>query len=75
MTENKLEKPFISYLLDHEVVLEEPWCNLRSGTELENWGKEEEITWNQTHRRSEKYQFYVRAFDFISDAKLTCSLY
>ena len=44
------------YLVDHEVVLEEPWCRLHSVKDLESWSKEDEIKWNQTHRQTEKYK-------------------
>ena len=59
------------FLTEHEVVLEEPWVRLHTGKELEYWDKEEEIRWNQTHRQREKYQFYFKAFDFLTDNKIT----
>ena len=63
-------RPPIQYLIDHEVILEEPWCRLHSVKDLESWSKEDEIKWNQTHRQTEKYKFYVKAFDFITDNKI-----
>lgn len=44
----------------------EPWVRLADGKELANWGKEEEITYNQINRQAEKYLFYRRAFDYLT---------
>ena len=41
----------------------EPWCSLRTGQDLKSWSKNEEIAWNQVHRQTEKYKFYIKAFD------------
>ena len=61
------------YLIEHEVIFEEPWCRLYSGKDLANWSKEDEIKWNQTHRQTLKYKFYIKAFDLITviDLQLT----
>jgi len=53
------------YRIDHEILLEEPWCRLHSGKDLANWSKKDEIQWNQTNRQTEKYKFYIKAFDLI----------
>jgi hypothetical protein len=58
------------YLIENQVVLEEPWCKLHTGKDLESWSKDDEIKWNQTHRQTEKYKFYIKAFDFITDNKI-----
>lgn len=44
----------------------EPWVHLADGKELTTWKKEDEIVYNQFHRQSAKYAFYIQAFDFIS---------
>lgn len=63
MSHNKL-----SLIPELEHPLEaEPWVNLANGADLELWGKKEEIAWNQTHRQREKYAFYIKAFDFLTD--------
>ena len=62
--------PPLKYLIDHEVILEEPWCRLHSAKDLESWSKKDEIKWNQSHRQTEKYKFYIKAFDFITDNKI-----
>ena len=50
-----------------EPVSQEPWVRLANGVELANWGREDEIAYNQANRQTQKYAFLVRAFDFISD--------
>ena len=45
----------------------EPYCSLSSSTDLVRWEKQNEVVWNQTHRQRQKYQFYISAFDFITD--------
>lgn len=44
----------------------EPWVELAKGTDLDSWGKPEEIIYNQVTRQAEKYLFFRRAFDFLS---------
>lgn len=50
----------------------EPWFNTRldSITGKQEWDKEDEIIWNQIHRQNHKHDFYIKAFDFISDNKI-----
>ena len=45
---------------------EEPWVKLDGAAELQSWGKQEEVAYNQVNRQSQKLAFYVNAFDFIS---------
>jgi hypothetical protein len=47
--------------------LEEPWVELATGVDLENWDRSARIAWNQTGRQTEKYRFYRRTFDFLTD--------
>ena len=44
----------------------EPWVHLDNANDLKEWSKQDEIQWNQNNRQMEKYNFYVKAFDFIS---------
>jgi hypothetical protein len=48
----------------------EPWVHLPDGTDLWDWGKTEEIAYNQQNRQAEKQRFYVNAFDFITDNRV-----
>jgi hypothetical protein len=48
----------------------EPWVKLASGEELAQWGRDEEIAYNQASRQIEKALFYRRAFDFLSDNRV-----
>jgi len=48
----------------------EPWVDLPSGKSLANWGRNQEIAYNQTNRQTEKALFYRRAFDFITDNRV-----
>ena len=63
-----MEKKELSLIPEFEHPIRgEPWVNLADARELRAWSKEDEIAWNQTHRQREKYKFYVKAFDFLSD--------
>jgi hypothetical protein len=48
----------------------EPWVELPDGKALANWGRDEEIAYNQTNRQTEKALFYRRTFDFITDNRV-----
>jgi hypothetical protein len=48
----------------------EPWVDLPDGKALANWGRDEEIAYNQTNRQTEKALFYRRTFDFITDNRV-----
>ncbi len=60
----------MKYLIDNELILDEPFCSLDNAEKLKNWSKDDEINWNQTHRQTDKYKFYIRAFDFLTDNKI-----
>ena len=44
----------------------EPWVELATGEDLKDWGKDEEIEYNQALRQTEKLRFYQFTFDFLS---------
>ncbi|MCC7047843.1 MAG: hypothetical protein IT562_14110 [Alphaproteobacteria bacterium] len=48
----------------------EPWVDLPDGKALANWGRDEEIAYNQTNRQTEKALFYRRTFDFLKDNRV-----
>jgi hypothetical protein len=48
----------------------EPWVDLDDGRTLANWGKEEEIAYNQMNRQTEKSQFFRKTFDFLTDSRV-----
>jgi hypothetical protein len=48
----------------------EPWVKLAGGQELAQWGRNEEIAYNQASRQIEKALFYRRAFDFLTDNRV-----
>jgi hypothetical protein len=48
----------------------EPWVLLPDAAALQNWGRDEEIAYNQINRQSEKVQFFRRAFDFLTDNRV-----
>jgi O-methyltransferase len=48
----------------------EPWVKLANGAELANWGKEEEIQYNQNNRQMQKLRFYQRTFDFLTENRV-----
>lgn len=50
----------------------EPWfdAKLQSLSGQNTWTKQDEIIWNQTQRQKAKHNFFIQAFDFISDNKI-----
>jgi hypothetical protein len=53
-----------------EPTVGEPWVNLPDGAALANWGREQEVAYNQGNRQTEKALFFRRAFDFIKDNRI-----
>jgi len=53
-----------------EPVQGEPWVSLANEAELSNWGRDEEISYNQNNRQTEKALFYRRTFDFLTDNRV-----
>lgn len=47
-------------------VMEEPWVYLATGKDLEDWGKEDEIAYNQATWQAHKLALYVQMFHFLS---------
>ncbi len=48
----------------------EPWLMLADGSALINWGREDEISYNQMNRQTEKAMFFRRTFDFLTDNRV-----
>jgi len=48
----------------------EPWVNLPNGQDLAQWGRDEEISYNQKNRQYEKALFFRRTFDFLTDNRV-----
>ena len=48
----------------------EPWIRLADGEELASWSKQEEIIYNQRNRQAEKYLFFRRIFDFLTENEI-----
>lgn len=66
MSDNKFNKPPIMI----EPLIGEPWVKLADGRELAQWGRDEEIPYNQTNRQTEKALFFQRTFDFLTDNRV-----
>lgn len=49
---------------------QEPWVRLADSTDLSTWSKEDEIRYNQGNRQAEKYHFFRRVFDFLSENEI-----
>jgi hypothetical protein len=60
----ELEDDLITRLHD------EPWVKLADGRELARWAKQDEIRYNQGNRQVEKYLFFRRAFDFLTENEI-----
>jgi len=50
--------------------LDEPWVDLADANALKDWGRDEEIAYNQTNRQTEKALFFRRTFDFLTDNRV-----
>ena len=48
----------------------EPWLMLADGAALRDWGREDEISYNQMNRQAEKALFFRRTFDFLTDNRV-----
>ena len=67
-----INKRFIDLMaINADLRLEEPWIDLHGGSDLADWGRDEEIAWNQIHRQNNKYNFYIKAFDFLTDSEIS----
>lgn len=53
--------------LDLTALDDEPWVRLANGEELAGWSKQDEIIYNQRNRQTEKYLFFRRVFDFLTE--------
>jgi O-methyltransferase len=53
----------------------EPWVKLANGKDLANWGKKEEIQYNQNNRQMQKLRFYQRTFDFLTENRVNGDYY
>ena len=49
---------------------DEPWTALPDGVTLRDWGRNDEISYNQMNRQTEKALFYRRTFDFLTDNRI-----
>lgn len=48
--------------LDHD-----PWVAIPTGADLENWGRNDEIRYNQNLRYGERWRFFALTFDFLKE--------
>lgn len=48
----------------------EPWVKLENGRQLENWGRDDEIAYNQVNRQTRKLEFFQQVFDFLTDNRI-----
>jgi hypothetical protein len=48
----------------------EPWVDLPDGQALRDWGRDQEIAYNQIARQTEKALFFRRTFDFLKDNRV-----
>lgn len=49
-----------------EQLWDEPWVKLADGQELRDWGKQEQVAYNQALRQGEKLRFFRMAFDYLA---------
>ena len=48
----------------------EPWVKLANGYDLAAWDRDDEIAYNQANRQTQKYAFFVQAFDFLTENRI-----
>jgi hypothetical protein len=48
----------------------EPWVGLEGKSQLKNWTHRKEVAYNQQLRQALKYEFFIKAVDFIADNKI-----
>ncbi len=53
----------------------EPWVKLETNKDLSDWGKVEEIQYNQSYRVTEKAHFFRKAFDYICSSQIDGDYY
>lgn len=53
----------------------EPWVVLPDGHDLAKWEKQDEVAYNQNNRQTEKYKFFVKAFDYLKDNQIAGDYY
>lgn len=53
----------------------EPWVELPDGCQLADWQRDDEISYNQANRQTEKALFYRRTFDFLTDNRVVGDYY
>lgn len=49
---------------------DEPWVHLADAAALADFERADEIAYNQANRQTEKYRFFARAFDFLTDNRI-----
>jgi hypothetical protein len=67
MSDDRTERPPISIA----PMIGEPWVELGTEATLRNWGRDDEIAYNQTNRQTEKALFFRRTFDFLTDNRVS----
>jgi hypothetical protein len=53
-----------------EPIPREPWVKLANGEDLKTWSRDDEIAFNQNNRQTEKYRFFIKTFDFLTDNRV-----
>jgi hypothetical protein len=48
----------------------EPWVQLGNSRDLKDWSRDDEIALNQSNRQTQKYEFFARTFDFLTDNRV-----
>ena len=59
-----------SSLLRIEATNGEPWVVLPNGSDLKEWGHDDEIAYKQINRQAEKALFFRRTFDFLIENRV-----
>src|SRR5689334_5194659 len=71
MPESKRSSPLFPLQGKHG----EPWVDLPDGRDLQAWARDDEISYNQANRQTEKALFFRRTYDFLTDNRVTGDYY
>jgi hypothetical protein len=61
--------------VDITAIADEPWVKLGNHKDLAVWSRDDEIALNQANRQTQKYEFFVRTFDFLTDNRVRGDYY
>jgi len=68
-------KPYLESLIHPQGIDCEPYSVILTSLQLTSHNKEDEVTINQQRRQTQKFNFFLNSFDFLTDNKITGSYF